>query len=91
MKKSLILLACLLSGAVGAGGTFAIEVQPVKLLPAIVAQSAGQANTVVMWHDINDDGKADFKASYVFKNGRLHLLSKIQTHPEKSVRQLNER
>ena len=91
MKKMLILLACFLVAAAGAGGAFAIEVQPAKILPAIVAQSAGQANTVIMWHDINDDGKADFMASYVFKNGRLHLLGKIQTHPAKSVRQLNER
>lgn len=91
MKKFAILMACIFMFAAGAGRTFAIEVLPVKLLPAIVAQSAGQANTVVMWHDINDDGIADFKASYVFKNGKLHLLGKIQTPPAKSVRQLNER
>lgn len=91
MKKIAILLACFLVAAAGAGGTFAIEVQPAKILPAIVAQSAGQANTVIMWHDINDDGKADFMASYVFKNGKLHLLSKIQTPTAESVRPINER
>ena len=85
MKKSLILLACLLSGVVGVGGAFAKEIQPVTFLPAVVAQSAGQANTVIMWHDINDDGKADYKAAYVFKNGKLHRLSKIQTKAETSA------
>ncbi len=91
MKKSLILLACLLSGVVGVGGAFAKEIQPVTFLPAVVAQSAGQANTVIMWHDINDDGKADYKAAYVFKNGKLHRLSKIQIPGIDSVRQINER
>lgn len=76
MKKTLMLLVCILVGAAGAGGSFAKEVQSAKVLPAVVAQSTGQANTVVMWHDINDDGKADFKATYVFKDGKLHRLNK---------------
>jgi hypothetical protein len=91
MKKILTILACLLVVAAGAGGTFAKEVQPAKNLPVIVAQSTGQANTVIMWHDINDDGKADYKAAYVFKNGKLHQLSRSQTPRVESVRQLKER
>ena len=48
---------------------------PANNLPA---QSCGQANTVIMWHDINDDGKADYKATYVFKEGKLHRLDSSQ-------------
>jgi len=48
------------------------------MLPAIVAQACGQANTVIMWHDINDDQRPDYKATYVFKDGKLHQLKKIQ-------------
>jgi len=78
MKKILTILACLLLVAAGAGGTFAKEVQPAKTLPAIVAQSCGQANTVIMWNDTNDDGKADYKATYIFKDGKLQQLNKGQ-------------
>lgn len=91
MKKVAILLACFLMVPAGVGGGFAKDVQPAKLLPAVVAQSAGQANTVIMWHDVNDDGKADYKAAYVFKNGRLHRLSKTLTFQVESIRPINER
>ena len=91
MKKIRILLVCLLVFATFAVGAHAKEVQPIKVLPAIVAQTTGQANTVIMWHDINDDGKADFKAAYVFKNGKLHRLSKIHLPRVDSVRPINER
>ena len=91
MKKIRILLICIFVFATGAVRAYAIEVKPIKVLPAIVAQSTGQANTVIMWHDINDDGKADFKAAYVFKNGKLHRLSKIQMPRVDSIRPINER
>jgi hypothetical protein len=91
MKIFLTILACLLLLSVGADGIFAVEVQPVKTLPVIVAQATGQANTVTMWHDINDDGKADYKVAYVFKNGRLYQLSRSQIFREEPVRQIQER
>jgi len=74
MKKLWVLFICL--SMVNGVGVLAKENRPAETLPAVVAQLCGQANTVIMWHDINDDGKADFKATYVFKDGRLHLLNK---------------
>ena len=76
MKKLIVLLVCLTFCVVNGVGVFAKETKPTELLPAVVAQSAGQANRVTMWHDTNDDGKADYKATYVFKDGKLHRLSK---------------
>jgi hypothetical protein len=29
-----------------------------------------------MWHDIDNDGQADYKATYIFKDGKLHQLDK---------------
>jgi len=78
MKKFIVLLICLTVCMVSAVGVFAKETKPAGTLPAIVAQSCGQANTVIMWHDINDDGKADYKATYVFKEGKLHRLDNGQ-------------
>ena len=91
MKIFLTILVCLLLLSVGADGIFAVEVQPAKILPVIVAQATGQANTVIMWHDINDDGEADYKVAYVFKNGRLHQLSSSRIFRQGSVRQMQER
>jgi hypothetical protein len=56
MKTTITIFAFLLFLTLGAGGIFAKEPNPAGLLPAVVAQSCGQANTVTMWHDINDDG-----------------------------------
>ena len=78
MKKLFVLLVCLTFWMVNGVGVFAKETKSAGTLPAIVAQSCGQANTVIMWHDINDDGKADYKATYVFKDGKLHQLNKSQ-------------
>lgn len=76
MKKLLVLTICLTICGVNGAGVFAKEIHTAVILPAVVAQSCGQANTVIMWHDIDDDGKADFKATYVFKNGKLQRLNK---------------
>ncbi len=76
MKKLIILSVCLSFVMVNGVGVFAKETDIARSLPAIVAQSCGQANTVTMWHDINDDGKADYKATYLFKDGKLHRLQK---------------
>ena len=91
MKIFLAILVCLSLLTAGAEGIFAVEIQPAKTLPAIVAQSTGQANTVIMWHDLDDDGKADYKVAYVFKNGRLHQLGRSQMLREEPVRQIQER
>ncbi len=78
MKKLFVLLVCLTFGMVNGVGVFAKETKSAETLPAIVAQSCGQANTVIMWHDIDNDGQADYKATYVFKDGKLHQLNKSQ-------------
>ena len=78
MRKLTVWFICLTFCMVNGAGVFAKETEPTVTLPAIVAQSCGQANTVIMWHDINDDGKADYKATYVFKEGKLHRLNKNQ-------------
>lgn len=87
MKKLFALFVCLTFGMAGAVGVFAKETNSEKTLPPIVAQFCGQANTVTMWHDINNDGQADYKATYVFKDGQLHRLNKIQTSQD-SLRDL---
>ena len=91
MTKIFGLLICLIFCLITAVGVFAKETESVGTLPAIVAQICGQANTVVMWHDINDDGKPDYKATYVFKDGRLHQLGRNQMLREEPVRQIQER
>ena len=82
MKKLFVLLVCLTFCMVNGVGVFAEETKPAKMLPAIVAQSCGQANTVIMWHDIDNDGQADYKATYVFKDGKLHQLNKSHATQE---------
>lgn len=91
MKKRLVLFVCLTVCLVGAGGVFAKRDISATTLPPVIAQVCGQANTVVMWHDINDDGKADYKVAYVFKNGRLYQLSRSQIVREEPERQIQER
>ena len=78
MKRFIVLLICLTFCMVNGVGVFAKETKPAGTLPPIVAQSCGQANTVIMWHDINDDGKADYKATYFLKEGKLHRLDSSQ-------------
>ena len=82
MKKLFVLFACLTVCIVSATGVLSKEPDTVKMLPAIVAQSCGQANTVIMWHDIDNDGQADYKATYVFKDGKLHQLNKSHATQE---------
>jgi hypothetical protein len=79
MKKLIVLLICLTFCMVSAVGVFAEKTKPAGTLPPIVAQSCGLANTVIMWHDTNNDGQADYKATYVFKDGKLHQLNKSHT------------
>ena len=78
MMKNIILLVCLALFIFEASGVFAEESKTAETLPLIIRQMCGQANTIVLWHDINDDGKADFKATYVFKDGKLNQVSKNQ-------------
>jgi hypothetical protein len=68
-----VLAFCILSGS----SLFAEEVKPSKMLPPTVAQTYGPGNTIIMWHDTNNDGLADFKATYIFKDGRLVLIEKV--------------
>ena len=82
MKKLFVIFFCLTVVMVSAGYVDAEKVQSAGELPPVIAQVCGQANTVTMWHDIDNDGQADYKTIYVFKNGRLHQLSKSQTSQE---------
>lgn len=82
MKKLCVLLVCLTFCIGSAGGVLAEKIKSADTLPVVVAQICGQANTVIMWHDTDDDGKADYKATYVFKDGKLHQMSKSQTSQE---------
>ena len=91
MKKILVLLTCLTFCLSTGVGVSAKETRSVATLPTIVAQSCGQANTVVMWHDIDDDGRADYKATYVFKDGKLHRLGKGQVAQDEPGYVLKER
>ncbi len=79
MKKLCVLLVCLTFCIGSAGGVFAEKIKSADTLPAVVAQVCSQANTIIMWHDIDNDGQADYKATYVFKGGKLHQMSKSQT------------
>ena len=76
MEKIVVLFICLTISMVNGVAVLAKEINPSETLPAIVAQFCGQANTVIMWHDINDDGMADYRATYVFKDGKLRRLNK---------------
>jgi hypothetical protein len=82
MKKRLILFVCLTVCLVGAGGVFAEKNKSATTLPPVIAQVCGQANTVIMWHDIDNDGQANYKATYVFKDGKLHQMEKSPTSQE---------
>ena len=91
MNKLFTLLVCLTFCMVNGVGVFAKETKPTETLPAIVAQFCGQANTVIMWHDINDDGKADYKATYVFKDGRLQRLQEPPSSQDERRHFIRER
>ncbi|MGD8493266.1 MAG: hypothetical protein PVI38_14370 [Desulfobacterales bacterium] len=71
MKKTIVAFACLALCIAVAGTVSGKEVESVTTLPPIVAQTYGMAGTIIMWHTIDGDGKADYKATYVFKDGRL--------------------
>jgi hypothetical protein len=82
MKRLSISLLCFAFCIFSTAGVFAEEFETSETLPLIVGQMCDQANTIIMWHDINDDGQADYKATYIFKNGKLHQLSKNQVSPD---------
>jgi len=35
-----------------------------------------------MWPDLYENGKADYRATYIFKEGRPHQISKIAVSQE---------
>ena len=78
MKRILISLSFFAFCIFSATGVFAEESKTSETLPPIVGQMCGQANTIIMWHDINEDGQADYKATYIFKDGKLRQVSKIK-------------
>ena len=82
MKRLFVLFVCLAVCMVGAGSVFAEKTQSAATLPPVVAQYSGQANTIIMWHDIDNDGQADYKATYVYKDGKLHQISKSEASQE---------
>ena len=75
MKKTIVVFVCLALCIVAAGTVSGKETESVKTLPPIVAQTYGMAGTIIMWHTIDGDSKADYKATYIFKNGRLYQIS----------------
>ena len=75
MKKTIVAFACLALYFAAAVTVPAKEVESVSTLPPVVAQTYGMAGTVIMWHTTNGDGKADYKATYIFKDGRLYQIS----------------
>ncbi len=83
MKKNVLSIVFLVSCIALANGAFAKEPEPREPIPPVVAQAYGPGNTILMWHDTNDDGNADYKATYVFIGGMLHLLKKISYPPNK--------
>lgn len=75
MKKTTVAFACLVLCIVAAGTVSGKEAESVRTLPPVVAQTYGMAGTIIMWHTIDGDGKADYKATYVFKDGKLIQIS----------------
>ena len=67
MKKILILFVCLSLFIVIATKVLVEETESVEILPPTVGQTYGPGNTIIMWHDIDDDGHPDYKATYIFK------------------------
>ena len=75
MKKTIFALLCLLLCVSGIQTVSGKEAESVKTLPPVVAQTYGMAGTIIMWHTIDGDGNADYKATYVFKDGKLIQIS----------------
>ncbi len=75
MKKTIIAFACLALCVAVVGTVSGKETESVTTLPPVVAQTYGMAGTIIMWHTIDGDGRADYKATYIFKDGRLHQIS----------------
>lgn len=82
MKKAIVVFVCLSISILGAKAVSSKEAGPVKTLPPIVAQTYGAAGTIIMWHNIDGDGKADYKATYIIRDGRLFEISKNMTPPD---------
>ena len=78
----ILLLSCLILCLINAGAVFAEDPETSQMLHPIVGQMHRGANTVIMWHDTDDDGQADYKATYIFKAGKLHQVSKQFVSPE---------
>jgi hypothetical protein len=77
VKKIILLLVFLLLW-IWIDKTAIAEVhEPAITIPPIVAQTYGPGNTIIMWHDTNDDGIPEYKATYIFKGGRLHIIKYI--------------
>jgi hypothetical protein len=76
MKKTILAFACLAFCIAAAGTASGREAESVKTFPPVVAHTYGMAGTIIMWHTIDGDGKADYKATYVFKDGKLIQISK---------------
>ena len=74
MKKGIAVILCLSVLFIGATAVALEKAEPSKNLPPIVAQAYGAAGTIIMWHDIDGDQKADYKAAYIFKDGRIQRL-----------------
>ena len=77
MSKILLLFCLTFLVAIGTG-VCAQDSKSSDVLHPVVGQMYGQANTVIMWHDINDDGQADYRATYIFKAGKLYQISRKQ-------------
>ena len=76
--RKIIVLVVLLSPCSWIHKTVIAEENKSKItIPPIVAQTYGPGNTIIMWHDTNDDGIPDYKATYIFKEGRLHIIQSI--------------
>jgi ABC-type glycerol-3-phosphate transport system substrate-binding protein len=75
MKKTIIAFACLALCVAAAGAVNGKETESVTTLPPVVAQTYGMAGTIIIWHTLDGDGRADYKATYIFKDGKLHQIS----------------
>lgn len=75
MKKTIVTFVCVALCIIAASTVSGKEAESVKTLPPVVAQTYGMAGTIIMWHTIDGDGEADYKATYIFKDGRLCQIS----------------